>query len=73
MSIDFHESQGVFSGTGTFGRQWRIARTLTGWRLEFSDPGDPAPTFAGVHVTVAAAQAEASTPSSTTRCSDHGR
>ena len=55
MSIDFHESQGVFSGTGTFGRQWRIARTLTGWRLEFSDPGDPAPTIAGVHVTVAAA------------------
>ena len=67
MSIDFHESRGVFTGTGTFGREWRITRTFTGWRLEFTDPGDIAPTYAGVHVTVRAAQAEADTPSSTSR------
>lgn len=67
MSIDFRENDGVFTGTGNFGRQWRITRTFTGWRLEFIDPGDPAPTYAGVHVTVAAAQAEANTPSTMSR------
>jgi hypothetical protein len=64
VSIDFQETRGVFRGTGSFGREWRITRALTGWRLEFTDPGDTLPTFAGVHVTVSAAQAEASTPSS---------
>lgn len=64
MSIDFHESAGVFTGTGRFGREWRITRTFTGWRLEFTDPGDTAPTFAGVHVTVTAAQTEANAPPS---------
>lgn len=67
MSIEFHEIRGAFHGTGTFGREWRISRTFTGWRLEFTDPGDTAPTYAGVHVTVTAAQAEANTPSSTSR------
>lgn len=67
MSIEFHESGGVFHGTGRFGREWRITRTFTGWRLEFTDPGDTASTYAGVHVTVTAAQAEANTPSSTSR------
>jgi hypothetical protein len=67
MRIDFHESRGVFTGTDRSGRQWRITRTFTGWRLMFTDPGDTAPTNAGVHVTVAAAQAEANTPSTRSR------
>lgn len=67
MSIDFTENQGVFTGTGRLGREWRITRAFTGWRLEFTDPGDTAQTNAGVHATVAAAQAEANTPSTTSR------
>ena len=67
MSIDFRESAGVFTGTGDVGRRWRITRALTGWRLEFIDPGDAAPTNAGVHVSVAAAEAEANTQSTTSR------
>ena len=67
MSIDFQESRGVLTGTGRFGREWRITRAFTGWRLEFTDPGDTAPTNAGVHVTRAAARAEANTPPSTSR------
>lgn len=67
MSIDFREHEGVFTGTGDMGRRWRITRTFTGWRLEFLDPGDAAVTNAGVHVSVAAAQAEANTPSTMSR------
>jgi hypothetical protein len=67
MSIDFHESEGVFRGTGRSGREWRITRAVTGWRLDFTDPGDATPTFAGVHVTVTAAMTEADTPLSTQR------
>ncbi|HEX6248431.1 MAG TPA: hypothetical protein VFZ64_11210 [Nocardioidaceae bacterium] len=63
MSIEFHENHDVFTGTGDQGRRWRITRTFTGWRLEFLDPGDVTPTNAGVHVSVAAAQVEANTPS----------
>jgi hypothetical protein len=62
MSIDFHESTDEFRGTGISGREWRITPAFTGWRLEFTDPGDAAPTFAGVHGSVAAAKAEANTP-----------
>lgn len=61
MSIEFQESGGTYTGTGRLGRHWRITRTFTGWRLEFTDPGDTAPTYAGVHATVKAAQAEANT------------
>ncbi len=67
MSIDFQETDGVHRGTGHFGRQWLITRAFTGWRLEFSDPGDTTATFAGVHPTVTAAMAEANTPPSTSR------
>ncbi len=63
MSIEFREKDGVYTGSGSSGRRWRITRTFTGWRLEFIDPGDTGPTNAGVHVTVAAAKAEANTPS----------
>jgi len=67
VSIDFRETDGALTGSDTFGREWRIRRTFTGWRLEFTDPGDNAPTNAGVHATVAAAQAEANTPSTMSR------
>lgn len=65
MSVDFLEDDGVYTSAGNLGRRWRITRAFTGWRLEFIDPGDTAMTNAGVHATVAAAQAEANTPSTT--------
>lgn len=66
-SIDFEESASGFRGTGIAGRAWRITPACTGWRLEFTDPGDAAPTFAGVHASVTAAKAEADTPPFTRR------
>jgi hypothetical protein len=60
VMIEFHEQQGTYSGVGTHGRRWRISRTSTGWRLEFSDPGDVVATYAGTHVSVTAAKDEAS-------------
>ena len=60
VMIQFHEQQGTYSGVGTHGRRWRISQTSTGWRLEFSDPGDVAATYAGTHVSVTAAKDEAS-------------
>ena len=65
--IEFLEVEGVYAGVGTSGRQWRITRAVTGWRLDFTDPGDTAPTNAGLHVSVAAARIEANTPPSTAR------
>ncbi len=67
MSIDFRQNGGLYVGSDTSGRRWRITRTVTGWRLEFIDPGDAGPTNAGVHATVAAAQAEANTSTGTKR------
>jgi hypothetical protein len=67
MSIVFQERGGVHTGTSESGRRWCITRTFTGWRLEFIDPGDSAPTNAGVHVSVSAAQVEANTPVRTRR------
>jgi hypothetical protein len=57
--IDFHKYDGTYSGLGLHARIWRITPTLTGWRLEFRDPGDKAPTNAGVHRRLAVAQREA--------------
>jgi hypothetical protein len=59
VTIDFRENEGLYVGSDSSGRRWRITRTVTGWRLEFIDPGDAGPTNAGLHATVAAAQAEA--------------
>lgn len=59
MSIEFVERHGAYTGTGKGGRQWRITRAVTGWRMEFRDDGDTAPTNAGVHASLEAAQAEA--------------
>jgi hypothetical protein len=60
MTIQFVEERGVYTGSGAAGRRWRISRVFTGWRLEFRDEGDMIATYAGVHRTVEAAQAEAS-------------
>jgi len=59
MSIEFVEKQGTYTGTGPGGRVWSISRVFTGWRLEFRDGTDMTATYAGVHRSVAAAQAEA--------------
>ena len=58
-TISFVEHHGVFTGTGTSGRAWRISQVFTGWRLEFRDEGDLKATYAGVHASVQAAQDEA--------------
>ena len=60
MAIEFAEDRGTYVGVDPHGRCWRITRVFTGWRLEFRDDGDMTATFAGVHSTVQAAQAEAS-------------
>lgn len=59
MDIQFAEDHGTFTGTGRGGRCWSISRVYTGWRLEFRDAGDETATYAGVHRSVEAAQAEA--------------
>lgn len=58
--IEFVHRGGAYTGAGTDDREWRITTTVTGWRLEFRDPGDAAPTYAGTHVSLEAAQREAS-------------
>jgi hypothetical protein len=57
--IDFTNYDGSYSGAGPGQRMWRILPTLTGWRLEFRDPGDRAATYAGTFGTLHAAQREA--------------
>jgi hypothetical protein len=63
-NVDFVESHGSYFGAGADGRAWHITRVFAGWRLEFRDGGEADATFAGVHGSLGAAQAEASrTPS----------
>jgi hypothetical protein len=57
--IVFNEHAGTYSGIGGDGRMWRITRAFAGWRLDFRDPGDSTSTSAGLHGSLAAAQAEA--------------
>jgi len=59
MTITFVEADGGHNGLGDKGRQWRITRVKTGWRLHFRDAGDPTPVNAGVYATLADAQAAA--------------
>jgi hypothetical protein len=59
MDIQFVEHDGIYTGSSREGRRWRISRVFTGWRLEFRDEGDMAATYAGVHRSAEAAQAEA--------------
>jgi hypothetical protein len=54
--VQFNYYGGTYSGQGQGARMWRISPTLTGWHLEFRDPGDAAPTNAGRHGTLAGAQ-----------------
>ncbi len=59
MTVTFVEDDGFHSGAGESGRQWRITRVKTGWRLHFRDAGDTTPVNAGVYSTLADAQAAA--------------
>jgi hypothetical protein len=56
---DFQEHHGDYVGVGEAGRSWCISKTLTGWRLEFQDPGDVTPTYAGTHASLVLAEREA--------------
>lgn len=57
--IRFSNYDGTYSGRGLGERMWRITPTVTGWHLEFRDPGDKTATNAGRHATLAAAKKEA--------------
>ena len=57
LFTDFRETQPTTSTAG--GRQWFLTPTSTGWRLEFTDPGDEHPTYAGTFATIRAAKKEA--------------
>ena len=59
MRVLFIEVDGGHNGLGDSGRQWRITRVKTGWRLHFRDEGDTTPVNAGVYATLADAQAAA--------------
>lgn len=61
-SIEFVEDGGAYVGIAQGGRAWRITRSFTGWRMEFRDNGDTVATYAGVHASLQAAQAEANRP-----------
>lgn len=59
MRVEFHENDGIHTGDALRGRRWRITKSRTGWRLEFQDDGDVAPTYAGNHASLEAAKMEA--------------
>jgi hypothetical protein len=63
--VQFNYYDGTYSGEGAGRRMWRITPTLTGWHLEFRDPGDTAATNVGRHRTLVAAQNEANRGTST--------
>lgn len=58
-ALDFTDDHGTYSGVDEHGRQWCITRTVTGWRLEFRDPGDLTATYAGTHPSLERARVEA--------------
>ncbi|MEO5709380.1 MAG: hypothetical protein ABIQ59_06130 [Nocardioidaceae bacterium] len=55
MTVVFQEQDGIINGIGAWGRRWRIVRTVSGWRLEFSDVGESSATYAGTHPSLASA------------------
>jgi hypothetical protein len=57
--VEFTLSHGVHSGTAEGGRAWSIHEEITGWRMEFRDPGDRKPTNAGLFRTPKDAMTEA--------------
>lgn len=65
--ISFVADGNGFRGAGVTGRCWCITRAVTGWRLEFRDPGDDEPTYAGMFGTAEGAMQEASRDSSRPR------
>lgn len=50
--LAFVSSDEGYVANGYDGRRWRIRPVMTGWRLEFADPGDEQPTYAGTHGTL---------------------
>jgi len=54
--VVFTEVRGTLSGIGHAGRRWQVVPVVTGWRLEFRDPGDATATNAGIYATATAAQ-----------------
>lgn len=58
-SLSFAERPDGYWGTGPKGRCWHISKVITGWRLDFRDPGDESSTYAGIHGTVDLAKREA--------------
>jgi hypothetical protein len=54
--LAFTNSHGTYNAIDKLNRVWRISPTLTGWRLEFRDAGDPGWTYASTHDTLRAAQ-----------------
>lgn len=65
--LAFTEQSDGYWGTGTRGRRWHISKVVTGWRLDFRDPGDEASTYAGIHATVDVAKREAALVTGTSR------
>lgn len=58
--IVFGGGPSAYHGVGLRGREWSISPSLTGWLLQFRDPGDNAWTYAGTHATLQHARVEAS-------------
>lgn len=58
-AILFIEAPNGYWGEGAGQRSWHITEAVTGWRLEFLDPGDVTATYAGVHSTLDRAKLEA--------------
>ena len=57
LFADFRETHPRTTTEG--GREWFITPSSTGWRLEFTDPGDERATYAGTFSTIRAAKEEA--------------
>ena len=50
--LAFAPSNEGYVADGYDGRRWHIRAVMTGWCLEFSDPGDEQLTYAGTHGTL---------------------
>jgi hypothetical protein len=60
IPIRFENNYGTYSAVDVRGRRWLISARRSGWRLEFMDPGDRGPTYAGTHATLRDAERAAS-------------
>jgi hypothetical protein len=61
QQIEFTKSpeSDAYAGESPTGRRWQISPTRTGWHLEFRDPGDEQPTYAGTFGRLRDARTEA--------------